>query len=102
MADQSNPRPRDDRQVRVLVFAASLRPSSLNERLAALAATVVQEHGAIADRAAMTDFDCPSYDADEEKETGIPPAPGGSATACSRPTRSSSHPRNTTPRCRAT
>ena len=73
MADESKRQDRDGRQVRVLVFAASLRPGSLNERLAALAAAVLQEHGAIADRAAMADFDCPSYDADDEKETGIAP-----------------------------
>jgi chromate reductase, NAD(P)H dehydrogenase (quinone) len=59
-------------KVKVLVFAASLRSGSLNERLAALAAAVVQEHGAIVDRATMADFDCPSYDADDEHETGIP------------------------------
>ena len=73
MADESKRQTRDGRQVRVLVFAASMRPSSLNERLAALAAAVVQEHGAIVDRAAMADFDCPSYDADVEKETGVAP-----------------------------
>jgi chromate reductase len=59
-------------KVKVLVFAASLRSGSLNERLAALAAAVVQEHGAIVDRATMADFDCPSYDRDDEQETGIP------------------------------
>jgi chromate reductase, NAD(P)H dehydrogenase (quinone) len=72
MADETKRQARDGRQVRVLVFAASLRSGSLNERLAALAAAVVQEHGAIADRAAMADFDCPSYDADVERETGVP------------------------------
>ena len=102
MADQSTRHPRHDRQVRVLVFAASLRPSSLNERLAALAATVVQEHGAIADRAHMTDFDCPSYDADDEKETGIPPGAQQLRDRLVAAERSSSHPRNTTPRCRDT
>ena len=60
MADVSKRQARDGRQVRVLVFGASLRSGSLNERLAALAAAVVQEHGAIAERAAMADFDCPS------------------------------------------
>jgi chromate reductase, NAD(P)H dehydrogenase (quinone) len=63
---------RDGRQVRVLVFAASLRSGSLNESLAALAAAVVQEHGAIAERAAMADFDCPSYNGDVERDTGVP------------------------------
>ena len=72
MADEAKRPARDGRQVRVLVFAASLRSGSLNEPLAALAAAVVREHGAIADRAAMADFDCPSYDADVERETGVP------------------------------
>ncbi len=72
MADETKRQAGDGRQVRVLVFGASLRSGSLNERLAALAATFVQEHGAIADRAAMADFDCPSYNADVERETGVP------------------------------
>jgi len=72
MPDEAKRPARDGRQVRVLVFAASLRSGSLNEPLAALAAAVVREHGAIADRAAMADFDCPSYDADVERETGVP------------------------------
>jgi len=58
-------------QLRVLVFAASLRSGSLNQRLADLAAAVIEEHGAAADRAAMADFDCPSYNGDVEK-TGFP------------------------------
>jgi chromate reductase, NAD(P)H dehydrogenase (quinone) len=63
---------RDQRQVRVLIFAASLRRASLNRRLADLAATVVEAQGATADRAAMTDFDCPSYNGDVELESGVP------------------------------
>lgn len=59
-------------EVRILVFAASLRRDSLNGRLAALAAAVVEEQGRIADRASMADFDCPSYDNDVEREDGIP------------------------------
>lgn len=72
MPEEAKSQARDGRQVRVLVFAASLRSGSLNEPLAALAAAVVQEHGAMADRAAMADFDCPSYDADVEHDTGFP------------------------------
>ena len=64
---------RDTRRVRVLVFAASLRRASLNRRLAELAAVVVEEHGGTADRAAMADFDCPSFNADVEGESGVPP-----------------------------
>ena len=58
--------------VSVLVFAASMRGDSLNGRLAALAASVLERHGAVVDRASMSDFDCPSYDLDEEREDGIP------------------------------
>lgn len=52
--------------VKVLVFGASLRSNSLNDRLAGLAARVIESHGATADRATMKDFDCPSYDGDNE------------------------------------
>jgi NAD(P)H-dependent FMN reductase len=60
------------RTVRVLIFAASLRRDSLNDRLASLAAAVAADKGALVDRAAMADFDCPSYDQDVEAEDGIP------------------------------
>ena len=62
------------RRIRVLVFAASLRRASLNQRLATLAASVVEEQGGTADRAAMADFECPSYDGDVEREQGVPAA----------------------------
>src|ERR687886_631751 len=60
------------RLVRVLIFGASLRRGSLNDRLAALAASVAEQKGGVVDRAQMADFDCPSYDQDVEKEDGIP------------------------------
>ena len=53
-------------RVNVLVFAASLSSKSINDRLATLAAEVVQAKGGAVDRARMEDFDCPSYDFDEE------------------------------------
>lgn len=56
-----------------LIFAASLRKGSLNERLASLAARVVADAGGTVVRANMEDFDCPSYDGDAEADTGIPP-----------------------------
>jgi NAD(P)H-dependent FMN reductase len=59
--------------VRVLVFHASLREGSLNDRLATLAAQTIERSGAIVNRAAMSDFDCASYDDDVEHEDGIPP-----------------------------
>jgi NAD(P)H-dependent FMN reductase len=59
--------------VRVLVFGASLRGGSLNQRLAELAASVVEAKGGTADLARMADFECPSYDTDVETGGGIPP-----------------------------
>ena len=62
----------DRRNVRVLVFAASLRRASLNRRLAELAAAVVEEKGGTPERATMADFDCPSYSGVVEQESGVP------------------------------
>jgi chromate reductase, NAD(P)H dehydrogenase (quinone) len=67
------PSEHEDYSIRVLVFGASLREGSLNDRLATLATAVAEQHGAIVDRAGMAEFDCPSYDADREREEGIPP-----------------------------
>ena len=58
--------------VKVLVFGASLRNNSLNDRLATLAARTVESHGGSVDRAHMSDFDCPSYDGDEEQAGQLP------------------------------
>ena len=64
----------DGRQpIRFLVFGASLRRQSLNDRLASLIASVVAEKGGTVDRAHMSDFDCPSYDQDLEAEGETPP-----------------------------
>ena len=57
---------------RYLVFGASLRKDSLNDRLASLAASVVEAAGGIVDRAHMSDFDCPSYSGDVEASSGVP------------------------------
>lgn len=58
--------------VRLLVFAASLREDSVNSRLAALAAGIMETEGAVVDRAAMSDFDVPAYDGDLEHGAGPP------------------------------
>ena len=60
------------RPVNVLIFGASLRQGSLNNRLAELTAGAVERHGATVDRATMAEFDCPSYDGDLESEGVIP------------------------------
>jgi NAD(P)H-dependent FMN reductase len=58
--------------VRLLVFGASLREGSMNDRLASLAASVAEQKGASVERATMTDFECPAYDMDIELSSGIP------------------------------
>jgi chromate reductase len=62
----------DHCDVRLLIFAGSFRKGSYNDRLAALAASVVAKRGGEADRACIADFDCPFYDHDIEQESGIP------------------------------
>jgi chromate reductase len=59
--------------VRLLVFGASMREGSMNDRLAALAAKVAEEKGASVDRGTMSEFECPAYDTDVELSTGLPP-----------------------------
>ena len=74
MSSQQADRPAGPRRpVRMLVFAASLREGSLNERLARLAVAVARDKGAEVDRAALIEFECPSYDNDVEREGEIPP-----------------------------
>ena len=62
----------DRREVRVLIFAGSFRKNSLNDKLAALAAKAVTDHGGIVDRGCIADYDAPHYDQDLEEEAGIP------------------------------
>jgi chromate reductase, NAD(P)H dehydrogenase (quinone) len=60
--------------VHFLVFSASLREGSFNTRLANLAVTTIEANGGDVDRASMRDFDCPSYDGDQQQADGFPPA----------------------------
>ena len=60
------------RNVKVLLFAASLRKDSLNRRLIELVAPMLEKRDIEIDRAAMSDFDCPFYDGDAEDARGIP------------------------------
>jgi NAD(P)H-dependent FMN reductase len=62
----------DRRPVKVLVFAATLRRDALNGRLAALAAAVAADKGGVVDHASMADFDCASYNQDDEAARGLP------------------------------
>jgi NAD(P)H-dependent FMN reductase len=59
-------------KLNVLVFAASLRKESLNEKLAGLAARTAQQLGANVDLASMREFDVPLYNGDVEAQ-GMPP-----------------------------
>ena len=58
--------------LRLLVFSVSLRIESLNTRLAKLAATVGEKNGAVVDFANMEEFDCPSFNGNDEEKSGIP------------------------------
>lgn len=64
--------PGSEPKLKVLVIAASLRADSVNRKLAALAARVAEQYGAVVDHASPRDFDVPSYDGDLEKAQGIP------------------------------
>lgn len=52
--------------IRFLVFSASMRKDSLNTKLAKLAALVIEKNGGVVDFAAMSEFDCPSFNQDLE------------------------------------
>lgn len=59
-------------QLRILIFGAALRKDSYNVRLATLAAQAASARGAVVHQARMAELDCPPYDQDVEKATGIP------------------------------
>lgn len=59
--------------LRLLVIAGSARTGSLNAKLARLAAEVITKRGAVADLKSIAEFECPAFNFDLEKESGIPP-----------------------------
>jgi NAD(P)H-dependent FMN reductase len=63
---------RQQRPLRFLVFAASLRRDSLNIRLAQLAALMIEKNGGKANLANMNEFDCVSYNHDIEENGAFP------------------------------
>ncbi len=65
-------RRKHEEPLRLLVLAASARKGSLNERLARLAADVIAKKGGTPDFRSVSEFDCPSFNLDMEKESGIP------------------------------
>jgi NAD(P)H-dependent FMN reductase len=58
---------------RLLAFAASLRRDSWNGKLIRLAADIARQAGADVDLAEFREFEMPSYDADAQVATGVPP-----------------------------
>ncbi len=63
--------PSTEPKLKVLVLGASLRKDSLNRQLAALAARVAEQGGALTDHASLREFEVPMYDGDLEQESGI-------------------------------
>jgi NAD(P)H-dependent FMN reductase len=72
MPINENIRNKQQEPLRILVIAASARTGSLNAKLAELAAEVIIKSGAVADYKSIAEFDCPSFDNDTEKASGIP------------------------------
>lgn len=64
--------PPTERPLKVLVFAASNRTGSLNQKLATLVADHAKTRQVEVDFAAFSDFDVPGYDGDAETGGGIP------------------------------
>lgn len=58
--------------VRILVFAASLRVGSYNERLARLVTELLRDRGVEVTHAGFREFEVPLYDADLQSARGIP------------------------------
>lgn len=57
---------------RILVFAGSIRRESLNRRLAAIAAEMAREQGAVVTPLELRDFPMPLYNGDIEETDGLP------------------------------
>ena len=54
--------------IRFLVFSVSMRKDSFNTRLANLAKESIEKQGGQVDYATMQEFDCPSYNGDNETQ----------------------------------
>jgi NAD(P)H-dependent FMN reductase len=60
-------------EVKVLAFSGSTREDSYNRKLLREAAVIAQEMGATVTIIDLKDFPMPFYDADLEKQQGMPP-----------------------------
>ncbi|MGH2647739.1 MAG: NADPH-dependent FMN reductase [Ginsengibacter sp.] len=69
--ETNKPLEQNSEPLRLLIFSVSLRTASLNTHLAKLAATIVEKQGGKVDFANMSEFDCPSFNADDEQKNGI-------------------------------
>ena len=72
MPTNENIKNKQQEPLRILVVAASSRTGSWNAKLARLTAEVIIKGGAIADFKSIADFDCPPFNQDVEKNSGIP------------------------------
>lgn len=58
--------------LRILVVAGSSRTGSFNAKLAQITAKVIAKSGAFADLKSIDEFECPAFNQNMEKESGIP------------------------------
>jgi chromate reductase, NAD(P)H dehydrogenase (quinone) len=72
MPIEENMKHKHEQPLKILVISGSARSGSLNAKLARLTADVITKRGAIADIKSIADFDCPSFNQDVEKKSGIP------------------------------
>ena len=98
MKEQHDNREREP--LRFLVFSASLRNDSLNTRLVALAASVIEKNGSKVSLATMSEFDCPSYNQDVEMKGAFLEEPNTSDSSSWQMMRLLFHRRNIMPQCR--
>lgn len=59
---------------RILVFSGSTRSDSINKKLAAAAAQVLQSHANDVALLDLADFEAPLYNGDDEAANGLPPS----------------------------
>ena len=71
MSKKENTDNKEPGPLRILIITGSARTGSLNARLANLAADIIVKLGANVDVESIATFECPSFNQDIEKESGI-------------------------------